>query len=275
MDAGRTVANLISNPFPNGIQQPSGASLGLATLLGQGPTFSDDSGTLGYVHSFSFGIQKQLRGQLSVDAAYVGSRTIAVPTTRGFNELPADRLGSRRCDAGRKSELPERAAAESVRESAARKQHRYGNRPAAATASAVSGIYELQPPGHPQRQGLVQLAAGCREQALLAGANRYGGVHSSKNIQALNYLNAQDALPSREPGALGPDAPAGAGADLRIAFWSGQAVLEQRRAHCEPGGRRLAIDDEYYLARRQSDDRAGQCVPTGKPEARQSQWDGC
>ena len=92
VDAGRTAANLISNPFPSGIQPPSGAALGLSTLLGQGPTFSDPSGTLGYVQSFSFGIQKLLPWQVSMDAAYVGSLTIDVPTSKGFNELPADKL---------------------------------------------------------------------------------------------------------------------------------------------------------------------------------------
>jgi len=92
IDAGRTSSTLISDPFPTGIQTPSGAALGLATLLGQGPTFSDPVGTLGYVHSFSFGIQKQLPWQVSIDAAYVGSRTNGVPTAKGFNELPADKL---------------------------------------------------------------------------------------------------------------------------------------------------------------------------------------
>ena len=63
---------------------PSGSRSGLETLLGRNPNFADPSGLLGYVHSFSFGIQKQFPRQISVEAAYVGSRTIGVPTTVGF-----------------------------------------------------------------------------------------------------------------------------------------------------------------------------------------------
>ena len=35
LDGGLTPADTLSNPFPNGFVQPTGASLGLATLLGQ------------------------------------------------------------------------------------------------------------------------------------------------------------------------------------------------------------------------------------------------
>jgi hypothetical protein len=91
-DAGRTSASVVSNPFPNGIIQPSGSSLGLATLLGQGPSFADPAGRLGYVHSFSFGIQRVLPGMVMLDASYVGSRTVGAGTTKAFNALSAANL---------------------------------------------------------------------------------------------------------------------------------------------------------------------------------------
>src|SRR5262249_1455917 len=65
-DGGRSSASAVSNPFPNGVVQPSGSSLGLATLLGQGPSFADPAGNLGYVHSFSFGVQRGLRRIISL-----------------------------------------------------------------------------------------------------------------------------------------------------------------------------------------------------------------
>ena len=197
VDAGRTVANLISNPFPSGIQTPSGASLGLATLLGQGPTYSDASGTLGYVHSFSFGIQKQFRGQLSVDAAYVGSRTIAVPTSRGFNELPADQLALGDVTrGGNPNYLNERLP------------NPFENLlPGSSINTATVPRQQLLRP-YPEftsfnRQDIpngkvwynsLQVALTKRYSHGLTITAAYT---LSKNIQGLNYLNAQDALPAR------------------------------------------------------------------------------
>ena len=37
----------------------------MQTLLGQAPNFADPTGRLGYVHSFSFGIQRLLPGQVT------------------------------------------------------------------------------------------------------------------------------------------------------------------------------------------------------------------
>ena len=39
LDSGRTSANKIDNPFPDGLLPPTGASLGLRTFLGQAPNF--------------------------------------------------------------------------------------------------------------------------------------------------------------------------------------------------------------------------------------------
>jgi hypothetical protein len=92
LDAGRTPESLISNPFPSGILQPAGAAGGMKTMLGQGPLFSDTAGLTGYAHVFSFGFQKQLPGQIALDVSYVGSRTIMVATSRGFNEISLQNL---------------------------------------------------------------------------------------------------------------------------------------------------------------------------------------
>lgn len=92
LDAGRTPANNLSDPFPSGVLVPPGSSQGLMTLLGQGPSFANLDSRLSYVHQFSFGIQRQLPGRSVVDVAYVASRTKSVSTTNGFNEVGADVL---------------------------------------------------------------------------------------------------------------------------------------------------------------------------------------
>ena len=87
LDAGRTPASTIGNPFPTGILQPAGAAAGMLTFLGQGPSFINPDFRVPYVHQFSFGIQRQVPGNILLDVSYVGSRSMAQSTTRGFNEV--------------------------------------------------------------------------------------------------------------------------------------------------------------------------------------------
>ena len=45
-----------------------------------------------YVQQFSFSIQRQLPGNTLIDVAYVGSRSMAQSTAKGFNEVGVDVL---------------------------------------------------------------------------------------------------------------------------------------------------------------------------------------
>ena len=87
LDSNRTPANNVADPFPTGVLQPSGSSLGLATFLGQSPNFSNTHARVPYVHQFSFGIQRQLPGNILLDASYVGSRTRSAIVSKPVNEL--------------------------------------------------------------------------------------------------------------------------------------------------------------------------------------------
>src|SRR5207244_13301511 len=58
-DSGRTPFSTISNPFPTGLIQPTGAAGGMSTFLGQGVTFANTESRNSYVHQFSFGIQRE------------------------------------------------------------------------------------------------------------------------------------------------------------------------------------------------------------------------
>lgn len=98
MDAFRPVGTL-SNPFPSGPIAPSGASAGLATFAGRDIIFQNPDRKIPYVHSFSFGVQHQLPWNLVVDTTYVGSRTIGVNTNdnqagsaRNLNVLSTQQL---------------------------------------------------------------------------------------------------------------------------------------------------------------------------------------
>src|SRR6185503_17782226 len=84
-DSGRTPFNTLSNPFPTGLIQPAGSAGGLSTFVGQGINFVEPNSRNPYVHQFSFGIQRELPGKISVDASYVGSRTRSALVSQTIN----------------------------------------------------------------------------------------------------------------------------------------------------------------------------------------------
>lgn len=89
-DGGRTgIPNVLSNPFPGGIQQPVGSSLGLNTFAGRNFTWWNPNAQLPRVHQFSFGFQVLATRNSALDLAYVGSRTQNLITTLPANN-PSD-----------------------------------------------------------------------------------------------------------------------------------------------------------------------------------------
>lgn len=73
-------ANTLSNPFPNGLNQATGAALGFSTFAGNNVIFNNPNRLIPHVHQFSLGVEHQLPWNVKVDAAYVGSRTVNVNT---------------------------------------------------------------------------------------------------------------------------------------------------------------------------------------------------
>jgi hypothetical protein len=89
-DSGRTLfPGLLSNPFPNGINHPTGASLGAATFVGQNPSWFDPGFVTPKVWSFSIGIQRQLTKSSSIEVSYVGSRSYDLNMDAPYNIMPA------------------------------------------------------------------------------------------------------------------------------------------------------------------------------------------
>lgn len=70
-----TPANSLSNPFPSGILQPVGNSLGALTDIGSSFTFLDQNSSSGIVHQFSADVQRELPGQVVLEIGYFGSRS--------------------------------------------------------------------------------------------------------------------------------------------------------------------------------------------------------
>ena len=88
-NGGLTPAGSLSNPYPL-IQQPTGRSLGLLTLLGQGFTFSNPNRVIPKVYNYSFGIEQEVPGQIVVDVFYAGNYAQGLEVSKGINALPAN-----------------------------------------------------------------------------------------------------------------------------------------------------------------------------------------
>jgi hypothetical protein len=92
------------NPFPNGIQQPLGAGLGLSNGLGRALSpsetnvttsfFIPEQATNGQTRRWTFGAQRELPGQWLVDVNYVGTRSRDLPVARNLNAVPRQYLST-------------------------------------------------------------------------------------------------------------------------------------------------------------------------------------
>jgi hypothetical protein len=66
----------LSDPFPNGIQQPTGSSQGLATFLGKDITFFNPHVRNPYSMRWNFGVQRALGAGTVLEIAYIGNHAL-------------------------------------------------------------------------------------------------------------------------------------------------------------------------------------------------------
>ncbi|HWD00557.1 MAG TPA: TonB-dependent receptor, partial [Candidatus Sulfopaludibacter sp.] len=99
---GLTPSVYLSNPFPNGLNKPSGSSQGL--LSGIGSTFATPlygDNRVPYTQNWDLNLQRELPGNILLDAAYVGSHGVhlnmAGETDYNIDQLTPDviALGSK------------------------------------------------------------------------------------------------------------------------------------------------------------------------------------
>jgi len=79
LDSFLTPHATLSNPFPDGIQQPTGSSLGLATFLGKDVTFFNPHVVNPYSYRWELGVQRELPGSMVLEVAYVGNHAVHLP----------------------------------------------------------------------------------------------------------------------------------------------------------------------------------------------------
>jgi hypothetical protein len=93
-DNGFIPANLLSNPFPQGLNQPVGSSLGQRTLIGESVAGTQFAFKNPYVQSFSLDFQYEINRSTVLEIGYTGtqSRKLTFGTGRNANQLPTAEL---------------------------------------------------------------------------------------------------------------------------------------------------------------------------------------
>ena len=91
---GEHITGSLSNPFPNGILDPSGAALGPRTNLGQSITFFNQHPKAPYMQRWGLGVQRELPGGMVFRADYVGNRGTHIEISRNLNVTPQQYLST-------------------------------------------------------------------------------------------------------------------------------------------------------------------------------------
>jgi len=98
-DGGLRPAVTLQNPFallPGGrLLQAIGNSLGAASFLGEGIGVNNLDRKMPSSHQYSIDVQRELPGDILVEAGYVGNTSRNLPVGAAVNVLPADQLGRR------------------------------------------------------------------------------------------------------------------------------------------------------------------------------------
>lgn len=87
-------ANFISNPYPTGIQAPTGSSLGLSTQLGQSVSYPDPNHVQPLMLQWSGSLQIQLPAKMAMEIAYSGNKVSSLEVNKQIDNLPATFYGT-------------------------------------------------------------------------------------------------------------------------------------------------------------------------------------
>jgi hypothetical protein len=92
LDANRTPANRLANPYPNGILQAAGPAAGASTALGTSIGYHIRDRQIPEFHQWSIGGQYELPWRSMIDISYIGSATRKIGINRPINDLSAEQL---------------------------------------------------------------------------------------------------------------------------------------------------------------------------------------
>jgi hypothetical protein len=94
LDNFLTPYSTLANPFPDGFQQPTGSSLGIATNLGKSFSYYNPSIHNAYSIRWELSVQHELPGNTVFEIAYIGNHAIHLLMDRALDALPAKYLST-------------------------------------------------------------------------------------------------------------------------------------------------------------------------------------
>jgi hypothetical protein len=83
-----------NNPFPNGFVQPTGATLGAQTNMGNAISFFNQNPRSARLAKFQMDIEHEFPGHVLLDVGYAGSRNNDLEVTRSLSPLPNQYLST-------------------------------------------------------------------------------------------------------------------------------------------------------------------------------------
>jgi hypothetical protein len=89
VDEGQTPLGRLSNPYPAGFIQPAGRSTGLATQIGSTLTVGSEERRIPHMQHFSFDVQRALPHRVLLAVSYAGSRGSNLQMSHSINEVSA------------------------------------------------------------------------------------------------------------------------------------------------------------------------------------------
>lgn len=93
-DGFLTAAATLANPFPNGIQAPSGSSQGLATFAGKNITFYNPQPRYPYSTRWTLSVQRELFPNVLLEVGYIANKAVGLPVDHNFNGTPLQYLST-------------------------------------------------------------------------------------------------------------------------------------------------------------------------------------
>ena len=88
-----TPSATLANPFPNGLIQPVGSSVGLMAQVGNTFTALDSNRVSPYTEQWQISLQRELPSQIVVEVAYTGMHSVKELESYGnYNEIPDSQL---------------------------------------------------------------------------------------------------------------------------------------------------------------------------------------
>ncbi|WP_051669525.1 carboxypeptidase-like regulatory domain-containing protein [Bryobacter aggregatus] len=252
-DGNFTPAASLANPYPSGILQPSGNSLGGLSGIGQPLTITDpQTRSAGYVQQTSFEVQRQLPAGFVVTAGLLGSRSLGLLRSgQNINQLDPSQfsLGSAALSASVANPFYNNGGVGTIgtatvqRNQLLRPFPQFTSVTLNSSGNAASRYYSYYFRGERRfAKGLSILASYSHSRSTddltavnLAGTNQIAtvaGPQNAYNLAAERSLSTQD-VPHRFSTAVTYELPFGAGrrylhghklADLAIGGWSINAV---------------------------------------------------